>query len=511
MVSDMGLRNAPSIHQQRVIAALCPFLGKFCHVYLDDIAVWSNSVDEHTKHLRMILQALWNASLYFNPKKCDFYLLELDFLGHHISMWGIEANMSKVDRVLKWPIPQNTMEVHSFLGLDHYIATYLPKLAKHTCVLTPLMMKEACKNFPEWTEGHQWAFNGIKVLVVSHECLTTNNHNNMGENKIYVTCDASDWWTGATLRYGPTWEMARPVAFDLMQLKVAEKNYPIHEKELLVIICALKKWWADLLEGPIYMYTDHRTLKNFETQKELSCWQLRWQEYISQYEMTIVYIWGEDNTVADALLWVAPDSFNDEKACTLHVTWQKPLGAILSVKTDASVVKAIMDGYKLDPFCRRLASGMLSIPEICKVNGLWYMGNQLVIPKVGELWKNLFWLAHDCTGHFGADKTYAMLCNKYYWPNMWKELEEGYILGCESCQQNKASTKRSMGPLHLLPVPEGKGDSVTIDFIRPLPPDEGHDCILTMTDHLAGADMWIIPTWMNISTEEFARLFFTRV
>jgi hypothetical protein len=84
-VMPMGLRNAPSIHQRRMMTALRPFLGKFCHVYIDDIVIWSNSVEEHDHHVRAIMQALKDAKLYCNPKKCSFFLLELDFLGHHIS------------------------------------------------------------------------------------------------------------------------------------------------------------------------------------------------------------------------------------------------------------------------------------------------------------------------------------------------------------------------------------------------------------------------------------------
>jgi hypothetical protein len=75
-----------------------------------------------------------------------------------------------------------------------------------------------------------------------------------------------------------------------MQLKAAEKNYPIHEKELLAIIRALKKWRADLLGLPIYIYTDHKTLENFNTQKDLSCCQLCWQEFLSQYEVNILVL-----------------------------------------------------------------------------------------------------------------------------------------------------------------------------------------------------------------------------
>jgi RNase H-like domain found in reverse transcriptase len=123
-----------------------------------------------------------------------------------------------------------------------YIALFLPRLADYTCVLTPLTTKDARKNFPEWTLTHQTVFKAIKALVVSAECLTSIDHNHPGDNKIFVTCDASDWCIGATLSFGTTWETAHPVAFDSLQLKPAEKNYPVHEKELLAIIRALKKW-----------------------------------------------------------------------------------------------------------------------------------------------------------------------------------------------------------------------------------------------------------------------------
>jgi hypothetical protein len=251
-------------------AALRKLLGKICHIYLDDIVIWSDTVEQHTEHICLILGALRKAKLYCNPKKCHFYLLELDFLGHHISTQGIEANTSKVDKILQWPTPQNTTDVRSFLGLVQYISLFLPKLADFTCILTPLTTKEARRNFPVWTDEHQNAFDVIKALVVSRECLTTIDHTNMGDNKVFVTCDASDWHTGATLSVGTSWELARPVAFDSMQLKGPEKNYPVHEKELLSIICALKKWRSDLLGIPITVYTNHRTLENFNTRRDVN-------------------------------------------------------------------------------------------------------------------------------------------------------------------------------------------------------------------------------------------------
>src|ERR1700683_4860513 len=383
-------------------AALRELLGKICHIYLDDIVIWSDTVEQHTQHIRLVLEALRKAKLYCNPKKCHFYLLELDFLGHHISARGIEASSSKVDKILNWPIPQNTTDVRSFLGLIRYISWFLLKLADYTCILTPLTTKDARRDFPAWSTEHQAAFDAIKALVVSRECLTTIDHQNLGDNKVFVTCDASNWRTSATLSVGTSWELARPVAFDSMQLKGAERNYPVHEKEMLAIIRALKKWRSDLLGIPIMIYTDHRTLQNFDTQRDLSRQQLRWQEFLSHYDMTIVYIPGEDNTVADALSRVPDGTFPGETIDTHTSLNHIGINATLSITTDPSILRTIQDGYKLEEFCKKLISSAPSTQGIHTANGLWYISDRLLIPRYGMIREDLFRLAHDTSGHFGV-------------------------------------------------------------------------------------------------------------
>ena len=177
-------------------------------MYIDDVIIWSKTVADHMQHLQMVLEVLCAASLYLNPKKCWFYQTELDFLRHHISMRGIEANDLKADKILNWPVPKSTTDVCSFLGLVHYISMYLPKLTKLMCILTPLTTKATKTEFPMWTDVHQWAFQSIKSLVASRECLTVIDHVSPNGNKIFVTCDVSDWHTGGIFSFGPTWETA---------------------------------------------------------------------------------------------------------------------------------------------------------------------------------------------------------------------------------------------------------------------------------------------------------------
>ncbi len=184
LVMPQGLKNSPAVHQQCVTAALRPFLGRICHIYLDDIIIWSQNVEEHIKHVCLIMDTLRQHKLCCNSKKSQFFVLEVNFLGHHISLRGIEACKKKAQCILDWPAPQSASDVKSFLGLVRYLAAFLPKLADYTHILTPLTSDDARKVWPPWTTAHQLVFDGIKTLVTSQDCLTVIDHVTPGDNKI---------------------------------------------------------------------------------------------------------------------------------------------------------------------------------------------------------------------------------------------------------------------------------------------------------------------------------------
>ena len=342
--------------------------------------------------------------------------------------------------------------------------------------------------------------------MCSRHCLTVIDHDDLENNTIWVSCDASDFRTGAMLSFGPTFESARPVAFESAHLSGPELKFPVHEKELLAIVRALKKWRVDLLGVPFTVLTDHRTLENFHRQKDLSRRQARWQEFLSQYDFTIEYIRGEDNIVADALSRMRAASDASKVICDDTFSSIAAISTNLRISTDPSWLQAIRDGYQRDKWCLRLREnvGTLGIRE---TDGLLFVGNRLAIPRAPLVRESLFRCAHDALGHFGFEKSYAYLRDAYYWPNMRKELSTLYIPSCDDCQRNKATTSRPAGPLHPLPIPEARGEVVTIDFIGPLPPDSGFDAICTATDPL-GADLRIWATRTDITAEEFAQDFF---
>jgi len=297
---------------------------------------------------------------------------------------------------------------------------------------------------------------------------------------------------------------------------------------------------VDLLGSPFFIYTDHKTLENFTTQKDLSRWQAHWMEFMSQFDSKIIYIKGEDNTVADTLSRLPPStSSSDAEASAQHSYTFCPdddtdgmvasifecdnpgpldtaaslantpcsINATLKISADDSFLQEIIAGYTADPWCKTFPSAALSLLNLRLQDGLWYIGNQLIIPHVGNLRKTLFMLVHDTLGHFGFHKTHGSLRSAYYWPNMHHDLEQGYVKSCPDCQHNKSGTTKPLGPLHPLPIPDQRGDSVAIDFISPLPENENKNCIVTFMDCL-GSDIWIIPTCTDITAEQLAAIFF---
>lgn len=147
------------------------------------------------------------------------------------------------------------------------------------------------------------------------------------------------------------------------------------------------------------------------------------------------------------------------------------------------------------------------MPDLVIKDGLWFIGDHLIIPAKCRMCEQIFRMAHDTLGHFGFYKTYDNICNSYFWPNMCKDLELRYIPSCNECAHNKSSTSKPNGSLHPLPVPDEQCQSISMDFIGPLPLDHGHDCIFTITDHLSSG-IHIIPTSTKLTAKELALLFF---
>ncbi|HEV7735776.1 MAG TPA: reverse transcriptase domain-containing protein, partial [Chlamydiales bacterium] len=119
-------------------------VGKFVHVYLDDVFIYSYSLEEHERHLEEVFQVLQNAKLTLSMSKFNVYSESMDCLGHVIDDRGIHADESKMQCVRDWCTPQSFGEIQRFLGLVQYLVHFMPYVSAYA---TPLA-NAGCNNRP---------------------------------------------------------------------------------------------------------------------------------------------------------------------------------------------------------------------------------------------------------------------------------------------------------------------------------------------------------------------------
>ncbi|KAI7812468.1 hypothetical protein IRJ41_002419 [Triplophysa rosa] len=119
-VLPFGLTNAPAVFQDLVNSVLGDMINKFVFVYLDDILIFSHSLQEHAQHVRRVLQRLFENQLYAKAEKCEFHTESVMFLGHIISSDGIKEDPAKIKAVANWPIPDSRKALQRFLGFANF-------------------------------------------------------------------------------------------------------------------------------------------------------------------------------------------------------------------------------------------------------------------------------------------------------------------------------------------------------------------------------------------------------
>ena len=361
-------------------------------------------------------------------------------------------------------------------------------------------LTELLKNDVSFTWGNeqQQAFQVLKHAIVSAPILISPD-----PGKPYVvTTDASGFATGAILQQDHG-KGLQPIAFMSHKMNKAERNYPVHEQELLAIVQALREWRHYLHGTTFEVVTDHNSLKYFMTQPTLSARQARWSEKLQEFDMKVVHRPGKLNDAADALSRRPDHQVN-------NVIQQA------NVSIDDSLIVDIKAGYANDIACRQLiqqfTSGEQSDTSYHLADDIIYKDNCIYVPDVSDIKSKLMQEHHDIplSGHVGIHKTLERLKRKWYWPKMKREVED-YVRSCVACQQNKPSHQKPIGLLQPLPIPERRWQQVTMDFVPQLPLSKnGYDSLYVIVDKLTKM-VHYIPTTTNADAPEVAKLFMNNV
>lgn len=294
-----GLKNAPATFQRMMNNVLREHINRICVVYMDDILVFSTSLQEHINNLEKIFETLRKANLKVSLNKSDFLKKETEFLGHIVTKDGISPNPHKIDGIKRQTIPKTIKEIQSFLGLSGYYRKFIPDYAKIAKPLTIRLKKDSIINVND--KDYKEAFEKLKNILMSNMVL---KHPDFNENFI-LTTDASNNALGAVLS-----QKNGPLAFASRTLNKHECNYSTIEKELLAIVWAVKQFRHYLYGRKFDLQTDHKPLIWLASLKEPNSKLIRWKIKLNEYEFNISHVQGKENKVADALSRIRETNVN---------------------------------------------------------------------------------------------------------------------------------------------------------------------------------------------------------
>ncbi|KAJ1042503.1 hypothetical protein NDA10_006821 [Ustilago hordei] len=230
LVMPFGLANAPAHFQSFINDIFRDIIGVYVVVYLDDFLIFSDTEEVHVKHVTEVLTRLRSNRLFAKLSKCEFHTKTVEFLGYIIKPTGIEMDPEKVRTVKEWPMPESIHDIQRFLGFANFYRRFIAHFARIAKPLTALVKPiERFKKF-ELPEEAQQAFHKLIQAFTSAGVLQHFDYH----LPTRLETDASDFAIAGVLKqeHEGRWH---PVAFYSRKMSSAEKNYEIHDKELLAV------------------------------------------------------------------------------------------------------------------------------------------------------------------------------------------------------------------------------------------------------------------------------------
>jgi transposase InsO family protein len=471
-VLPMGLSNSPDWAQATMEEIFHDMLHEI-EVYLDDIAIFSETWEDHIAVLNKVLNRLQDNGFTVKPEKCEWAVQETNFLGFWLTPNGLKPWKKKIDAILNLDKPKTLKQLRAFVGLVNYYKIFFKGRAHIMAPLTDLNgldPEEGKRRFSKhWTATHDIAFEETKKMVAKEVLLKYPDPN----KPFTIETDASDKQIGAVIL-----QDNQPIAFHSRKLTGAQSRYPIPDKEALAIVEVLTTYRSLLLGSEICIKTDHMNLTRNDIKSQRL---LNWRLLIEEYAPKLTYVKGEENVGADFLSRYP----RAEPAPLLTEEQENPAIAKLQ-GFDDDEMKEIMLYYpeevQVYPLeFERLQNAqqndaqvilLLNKPEfrseefygynlVCKVEN--DQPPRIVIPEA-LIDDTIKWY-HFCCGHGGTIRIYETLKRNFYYQGLKKKIGD-FVEKCDSCQRNK-NVGQGYGQLPPRNATEIPFEQIAIDSIGP--------------------------------------------
>ena len=551
-VMPLGLKNASKTFQRMVESVLREHIGISVIVFIDDILVFSKTLEEHQKHLTEVLEKLKQNKLYLKPKKCEFFRDKVSFLGHVVSFNKVEMDPKKIQIVKDWGELTTKKDVQRFLGFANFYRRFIENFAKIADPLYKQLVKTKNNAKVTPTDESRQAQQRLIDMITASPILTI--FDSAREQK--VVTDASQEAIAAVLMQQGDDKAWHPVEFQSRALdgdktaRTGEYNYAPRDLELCAISYALQKFRSYLAGNKFTVVSDHKSLAVLEDSKINSGRLARILEQLSEFDFKIEYSKGTSSiiTVVDALSRLpryrkVPEQGEQTEIALFEILGMEEVmdkkteekseenrwGYSL-IKTDETLVNDIREGYKDDPYWKKIIDQLKKIqtdqhyePQkemkftLSKYTWddeqrLLYRGlddkQVLCLPKVGNIIVNRLLEFHDVplAGHFGRDKTLASLAKNFFWPGMVTDVDD-YVKSCANCQRKKVVKRAPIGLLYPHDRPSNRWETISLDFIVQLPKTKlgNFDAIMTVVDGFSKRAHFI-PCNTTASAQQAAQL-----
>ena len=516
LVMTFGLNNAPATFQTMMNDVFVVYIRRGdTEAFMDDVAIGTrpdptgqlSDEEYHIKCVKEILKVFRENHLFLKAEKCIFLQRSIKYLGFIISGENISMDPVKVEGVRDWPIPTKLKELRSFLGFCNFYRRFIRDYSQIARPLNDLTKNDTPFT---WDEPQQAAFKKLKDAILSEQVLV---HPDI-EKPYLVETDASNYAYGAVLSQQQDDGKWHPVAFISHSMTKEERNYDVHDKELLSIVRALEEWRHYLMgtKHEVEVLTDHNNLLYFRKSQNLNRRQARWAQYLEHFHLILRHRPGKLNTIPDALSRRA--DYDDGKEDNKQVT-------ILPNKLFKETVNAVSHFSFTDELFREQAKDPLllgfnttsesdPLPAHWEIReGLWTYWGKIYVPS--SLRQTLFRMLHSspASGHPGRDATLELIRRDYYWPALRSDVES-WVRNCDVCQHVKIARHKSVGQLKPIDTLPRFWGVVTTDLITGLPMCQGFDSIWAITDK-RGKMIHIAPTTKTVDSEGVYRIYMDRV